>query len=198
MVNESPLTQVWYCFARPGARLPKAVRVLVGLVLVCLLAVGEARADLPPISLETVSSGELISPIGLTNAGDASGRLFVIEQRGAIRIIQNGTLLASPFLNIEPPQLVDQRPGFDERGLLGLAFHPNYSQVGSGGEGRFYVYYSAPRPGGDPNNPTNPIDHQSVISESGYALDATTPYRWGWTMVWYGCGSTWVACWTSR
>ena len=36
------------------------------------------------------------------------------------------------------------------------------------------------------------------IKKSGYALDSTTPYPWGWMMDWYGCGSTWAACWTSR
>src|SRR6185295_5900822 len=43
---------------------------------------------------------ELEAPIGLTNANDGSGRLFVIEQAGQIRIIKNGLLLATPFLDV--------------------------------------------------------------------------------------------------
>ncbi len=64
---------------------------------------------------------------------DGSGRLFVIEKPGRIRIIQNGQLLDQPFLDIS------NRVGSsgNEQGLLGLAFHPNYSQ-----NGRFFVNYT--------------------------------------------------------
>ena len=62
-------------------------------------------------------------------------RLFILEQRGVIRIWKNGAVLARPFLDIDP--LVRPLSGeFDERGLLGLAFHPDYAV-----NGRFYVYY---------------------------------------------------------
>lgn len=140
------------------------VGVLVGLILVNPFTSVSVQAEFPALGLETVSSGELVSPIALTNAGDGSGRLFTVDQRGKIQIIQGGTLLGTPFLDIGS-KLVPQRPGFDERGLLSLAFHPDYTSSGAGGEGKFYVYYSAPRPGGDPNDPVNPIDHQSVIAE---------------------------------
>lgn len=64
---------------------------------------------------------------------DGSGRLFVIEKAGRIRIIQNGGLLLQPFLDIS------QRVGSErnEQGLLGLAFHPQYTQ-----NGRFFVNYT--------------------------------------------------------
>ncbi len=131
---------------------------------VCLAAAATAHAQFPLIGLETVSSGDVAGPVGLTNAGDGSDRLFVTDQRGVIQIIANGSVLATPFLDIES-KLVPERAGFDERGLLGLAFHPNFGQSGITGEDKFYVYYSAPRPGGDPNDPVNPVDHQSVIAE---------------------------------
>ena len=72
-------------------------------------------------------------PIGLFNAGDGSGRLFVIEQYGIIRIIQNGKLLSDPFLDIR------DRVGStgSEQGLLGLAFHPRYPE-----NGLFYINYT--------------------------------------------------------
>ena len=73
-----------------------------------------------------------------THAGDGSGRLFVVEQPGRIRIVKNGVLLGTPFLNI---LTADVRTG-GERGLLSLAFHPIYAT-----NGYFYVMYTAPRPG---------------------------------------------------
>ena len=56
-------------------------------------------------------------PIQITNAGDGSGRLFVVEQRGRIRIISDGRLLALPFLDISEHVSLDK-----ERGLLGFGF----------------------------------------------------------------------------
>ncbi len=83
----------------------------------------------------------LVSPIALTGAGDGSGRIFIEDQVGLIYIVDNtGTMLPTPFLNISN-NLVKLSPGYDERGLLGLAFHPGYST-----NGRFFVYYAAPSP----------------------------------------------------
>jgi glucose/arabinose dehydrogenase len=64
---------------------------------------------------------------------DGSGRLFVIEKSGRIRIIQDGQLLPQPFLDITDRV----GSGGNEQGLLGLAFHPQYSQ-----NGRFFVNYT--------------------------------------------------------
>jgi glucose/arabinose dehydrogenase len=77
-------------------------------------------------------------PVDIQNAGDGSGRLFIMEQPGRIRVVQNGGLLETPFLDIT--DRVDD--GANEQGLLGLAFHPNYEQ-----NGYFYVNYT--RSGGD-------------------------------------------------
>lgn len=74
----------------------------------------------------------LNSPIGIANAGDGSGRLFILEQEGRIRIWQSGAILAEPFLDI-----TDRVGCCGERGLLGLAFHPRYSE-----NGYFYVNYT--------------------------------------------------------
>ncbi|MFC2026058.1 PQQ-dependent sugar dehydrogenase, partial [Chloroflexota bacterium] len=73
------------------------------------------------------------APIYLTNAGDASNRLFVIEQSGVIRIIVDGTRYPTPFLDIR--ERVGSRAS--EQGLLGLAFHPDYPHTGL-----FYVNYT--------------------------------------------------------
>jgi glucose/arabinose dehydrogenase len=61
-------------------------------------------------------------------------RLFIVEQPGRIRIVENGNLLATPFLD-----LAVQISSGGERGLLGLAFHPSYAS-----NGYFYVYFTAP------------------------------------------------------
>ncbi len=79
-----------------------------------------------------IASG-LAQPVFLTHAGDGSGRLFIIEKPGKIRILQNGELLPTPFLNIVSQ--VDSEKS--ERGLLGLAFHPDYLQ-----NGRFFINYT--------------------------------------------------------
>jgi glucose/arabinose dehydrogenase len=74
----------------------------------------------------------LTNPTDITNAGDGSDRLFVVEQGGRIQIIQNGALLATPFLDIS-----NRISTGGERGLLGMAFPPNYAS-----RGYFYVNYT--------------------------------------------------------
>ncbi len=72
-------------------------------------------------------------PIGLANANDGSGRLFVLEQAGVIRIIRDGELLPAPFLDLRAS--VGSRGS--EQGLLGLAFDPDYPA-----NGFFYINYT--------------------------------------------------------
>jgi glucose/arabinose dehydrogenase len=75
----------------------------------------------------------LIKPVGVTHAGDGSGRLFIIEQGGVVRVLEDGLVSSTPFLDIR--DRVGSRG--NEQGLLGLAFHPQYSQ-----NGYFYVNYT--------------------------------------------------------
>jgi glucose/arabinose dehydrogenase len=85
------------------------------------------------LALSTVVTG-LSSPVDLQTPDDGSGRMFVVEQPGVIRIMENGSLNATPFLDIS--NLVD----FDgEKGLLGVAFHPDFSQ-----HPFFYLNYDRP------------------------------------------------------
>src|SRR5687768_15738289 len=70
------------------------------------------------------------NPLYLTHAGDGSERLFVVEQGGLIRILQNGAVLEKPFLDLTT---LVSRDG-SEQGLLGLAFHPSYTD-----NGKFFV-----------------------------------------------------------
>ncbi|MGH7165147.1 MAG: PQQ-dependent sugar dehydrogenase, partial [Nitrospiraceae bacterium] len=72
----------------------------------------------PAIELTPIVTDGLRDPLYVTHAGDGSGRLFVVEQTGRIRIVENGRLRETPFLDISSRV----RSG-GERGLLGLAFH---------------------------------------------------------------------------
>ncbi len=76
-------------------------------------------------------------PVGIYHAGDGTERLFVLEQPGSIKVISNdpSTTSVQTFLNIT--SIVEQDPGYTEEGLLGLAFHPNFSE-----NGYFYVNYT--------------------------------------------------------
>jgi glucose/arabinose dehydrogenase len=77
--------------------------------------------------------GGLDRPVGLANAGDGRGWLFVVEKVGRIRIVAGGDLIASPFLDISDRVGSSQ----NEQGLLGLAFHPDYAN-----NGFFFVNYT--------------------------------------------------------
>ncbi|RZV43015.1 MAG: hypothetical protein EX267_08875 [Acidimicrobiia bacterium] len=85
---------------------------------------------LPDLALQWVASG-FSRPLFAT-APEGDDRLFVVEQGGRIKIVQDGVVLGRPFLDIS--DLVD---GNGEKGLLGLAFHPSFAS-----NGRFFVHYS--------------------------------------------------------
>jgi hypothetical protein len=101
-----------------------------------LLAIALPLAAAPPPSGSFVGlfqiPATLSNPVGVTNAGDGSGRLFIVEQAGRIRIFDGSQMLATPFLDVA--SLVSC---CGERGLLGLAFHPSYKT-----NGFFYIYYT--------------------------------------------------------
>jgi glucose/arabinose dehydrogenase len=92
----------------------------------------QKQGPFPTIQLDPVVSG-LTQPTTVTNAGDGSGRIFIVQETGQILIFINGSLLPTPFLDIS--DLVGQT---SEHGLLGLAFHPDYAS-----NGFFYVDYTS-------------------------------------------------------
>jgi len=87
---------------------------------------------LPLLKLTEVVSG-LDRPVFVTGAPGDTARLFVIEKPGHIRVVSGGNLLPESFLDLT--SVVEA--GANERGLLGMAFHPGYAQ-----NGRFFVYYT--------------------------------------------------------
>jgi glucose/arabinose dehydrogenase len=157
----------------------RLIQSLLVMVLLAPLACPPSPGPAQPlrIELETVASG-LVSPVYLTDAGDGSGRLFVVDQIGLVRVISSGQLAAEPFLDIRS-RLVSLSAGGDERGLLGLAFHPGFADAASPGFGRLYTYQSEPP--GAPADFTVPLpagaafDHQDVLTE--WQVGATDPNR---------------------
>jgi len=83
------------------------------------------------VQLEEVVSG-LEQPTGVVNAGDDSDRLFVTQKTGLARIVEGGSVLDTPFLDLTDTVSTDS-----EQGLLGLAFHPQHAE-----NGRFFVNYT--------------------------------------------------------
>jgi glucose/arabinose dehydrogenase len=117
----------------------------------------QAINRLKPVDLQLVAAN-FTSPLGVV-AVPGESRLFVIDQVGKIWVIaEDGSRLATPFLDVTNT-LVTLNPGFDERGLLGLAFHPSYKT-----NGKFYVYYQLPPRAGGPQPGVN-WNNLSRISE---------------------------------
>ena len=101
-------------------------------VVCALLAAGLlAAADWPQVRLVRAVSG-LDLPTHVTSAGDGSGRLFVVEQRGRIRVVRDGALQPAPFLDI-----ANRVSCCNERGLLNVTFPPGFAA-----RRYFYVNYT--------------------------------------------------------
>jgi glucose/arabinose dehydrogenase len=95
---------------------------------------GDGGSPLPPgigLQLNPFITAGLSSPVSLTQPPD-DGRIFVVEQGGRIRVVRNGILQATPFLDISTRVLC-----CGERGLLSVAFHPQYAT-----NHFFYVYFT--------------------------------------------------------
>jgi glucose/arabinose dehydrogenase len=121
--------------------------LMILLPIACALSAGQPSQPIDPcsvrfpttvpqIELQLLASG-FTRPIYVTHAGDGSGRLFVVEQAGVIRIVRDGKISATPFLDIR-----DRVESGGEKGLLSVAFHPKYKE-----NGRFFVNYTARKQG---------------------------------------------------
>ena len=111
------------------------------------------------IRLEKITSG-FTSPVGMACPDDQTNRIFVFEQSGKIKIVKNGRISDNLFLNISH-RLDGLNIAYSEKGLLGMAFHPDFRN-----NGKFYLYYSVP-------SDQNSYDHISVISE--FNVDRSNP-----------------------
>lgn len=147
------MTQTNNSARRSISNAAKAAFVGIAFATAAVASTASAQSDLN-LGLELVTEG-LTAPVAIATApGD--DRLFVVEQTGLVWILgDDGAPLETPFLDVRD-RLVQFRPGFDERGLLGLAFHPNYER-----NGRFFVYYSAPLHA----NSLAALNHTAHVSE---------------------------------
>jgi len=115
----------------------KLTPVSLCLALAASAPAGSVWAQAPPITLQSIATG-LPGVVAITHAGDGSGRLFITQQDGRIRVFDGCVTLLTPFLDIQSLVLSG-----GERGLLSVAFHPNYPATPY-----FYVYYTR-EPDGD-------------------------------------------------
>ncbi|HMH23842.1 MAG TPA: PQQ-dependent sugar dehydrogenase [Puia sp.] len=102
----------------------------------------------PPVNstpgLQLVTDG-LVSPVALAEPPDGTKRLFVVDETGKIWIIgSDGKKLTTPFIDLTS-KMVTLSPAYDERGLLGIAFHPQFKT-----NGKLYLFYTAPPRAGMP------------------------------------------------
>ncbi|WP_299761244.1 PQQ-dependent sugar dehydrogenase [uncultured Pontibacter sp.] len=116
-------------------------------------AASQDEQPVDSVSLQMIAS-DLVSPVFLTQPPN-DDRLFVVDQVGVIRVVKDGQLQPEPFLDLKR-KIVKLKDEHEERGLLGLAFHPEFQR-----NGRFFVYYSAPSRQSAPNG----FDHTSVVAE---------------------------------
>ena len=126
------------------------------------LAQDDPLTDPADLSVDVkVVVGGLQRLVGVTNAGDGSDWLFILEKAGRVRIVADGELLDEPFLDIV--RQVESRA--NERGLLGIAFHPNYAE-----NGYFYLNYTTSSGGLTPGIGTG----DTVVSR--FEVSADDPY----------------------
>ncbi|MFL6528235.1 MAG: PQQ-dependent sugar dehydrogenase [Chthoniobacterales bacterium] len=134
------------------------------------------------IELQTVASG-LQAPVDLVSINDNSTRIVIVQQRGKVVLLKNGHVAATPFLDVSA-RLVqfdsahpDAIPGphYDERGLLGIAFHPDFADSSKPGFRKLYTFTNEPVSGtADFTVPmTGAFDNQVVIAE--WKVSASNP-----------------------
>ena len=138
-VAQTPTVQM------PAAQTPVAVPPII--------APDPARYRLHPLA------AGLDHPVYLTHAGDGSGRLFLLEQPGLIRVFVDDVLQPEPFLDMTAHVSRDSLRQFSERGLLGLAFDPDFAS-----NGRFFVHYSD-------HNGSTVLAHYSMRADDPTVVD---------------------------
>lgn len=106
------------------------------------------------------------TPVALRAPNDGSGRLFVVEKGGAIKVIKNGAVLPTNFLTVSVTTS-------SESGLLGLAFHPNFGKPDLPRNTEFYIFYT--RPSADPRLGTTPDQVVARYTVPSLTSDVATP-----------------------
>ena len=113
-------------------------------------------------------------PVGIYHSGDNTNRIFILEQEGRIKVFNNDASVTNAEMFLDITSIVDQDGGYTEEGLLGIAFHPNYSE-----NGYFFVNYTSHNPRRNiiarynvsVNNPNQADEESSFI-----ILEVNQPY----------------------
>ncbi|MFA7562906.1 MAG: fasciclin domain-containing protein [Methanoculleus sp.] len=133
---------------------------------------GEVPGFTPDVSLELIAENFTTAPMMVVTApDDDSGRLYVVDQIGVVKIVDsNGEVTEEPFLDLRD-NLADISATYDERGLLSIAFHPDFQQ-----NGKVYAFYSAPLREGAPEgwSCTNHISEFQVDSSNPDTVDVSS------------------------
>ena len=115
-----------------------------------------------------------VDPVGIYHSGDGTDRIFILEQQGRIKVFNNDPLANTTETFLDIRSIVDQDGGYTEEGLLGLAFHPDYSS-----NGYFYVNYTRHNPRRNviarySVSATNP--NQANVNSSFIIMEVNQPY----------------------
>jgi glucose/arabinose dehydrogenase len=138
-----------------------AISVVAGAVAFGLSPVVPASDAKPSVGLKLVAEG-FVSPLNFVPLDDGSGRVLIADQAGTVHLLdKDGKTSDQLFLDLRA-KMVKLNDAFDERGLLGMALHPQFHQ-----NQKLYLYYSAPRRESVPTN----WDHTSHLSEFTAAKD---------------------------
>ena len=119
----------------------------------------------PTLGLKLIATG-LTAPVQYISSDD--GRMFAVDQTGMVEVFdEDGRMQEGPFMDLRD-RMVDLSPGYDERGLLGMAFHPDFVE-----NGRVFVFYSAPLRSGAPEgySCTNRLSLFTVSEDDPDAVD---------------------------
>ena len=144
------------------------IATILTVLTLSVIGVRSTSAEIT-VNLQVAVDG-LTAPVSLVSPPDGTKRRFIVEQVGLIKILMpDGKVLEEPFLNIRH-RLVKLHSDFDERGLLSLAFHPDYKN-----NGRFFVAYSGVIPGDATLDKIVWYDHTNYVVE--YRVSKTDPNK---------------------
>jgi glucose/arabinose dehydrogenase len=168
MKTKNKITKAFAVDMFTGGNPIRGITLFLSVSIALILSGCEKFAGTPPSTNPTAKAAAIglqlvadnfVSPLSVVEAPDLSHRLFILDQVGKVWIIgADGKKLAEPFLDVSS-KLVALSPGYDERGLLSIAFHPKFKT-----NGQFYIYYTAPPRAGGPE-PGVSWNHVNIVSE---------------------------------